>query len=406
MEESCSFITRQKESGSQPSSRSPSADPQLLRGKQLQAYQAVQQHQLNRRGTALRIIISGTAGTGKSLLINCLTDLLRPHVKVAAPTGVAAFNIYGSTLHTLLHLPTRGEFRELEGDRLKSLQSTFEGVQYLITDEMSMVGRKMFGRVDKRLRQAFPHSSDQVLGGCSCLLFGDFGQLPPVFDLPLYTTLSRSIDSDLGRATYQAFDKADTLTQVMRQSGQDQDQVRFRELLLRLRDGQVTQEDWELLMTRSAANVADTRPFEFENALHLHPLKQSVAEHNALKLRQLGRPVAAIKAIHSGTNASKATTDDAQGLEPIVHLEHGARVVLIANLWVEAGLVNGAMGTVHSLCYRNGGPLVDHQVFQFVFWYNLTDTLGQHSTRIWYPFLQYVEHGCMAVPLVRAFRSR
>ena len=102
----------------------------------------------------------------------------------------------------------------------------------------------------------------------------------------------------------------------MRQSGQDQDQVRFRELLLRLRDGQVTQQDWELLITRSAANVADTQPFE--NALHLHPLKQSGAEHNALKLRQLGRPVAAIKAIHSGTNASKATTDDAHGLEPIV----------------------------------------------------------------------------------------
>ena len=98
------------------------------------------------------------------------------------------------------------------------------------------------------------------------------------------------------------------------------------------------------MITRSAANVADTQPFE--NALHLHPLKQSGAEHNALKLRQLGRPVAAIKAIHSGTNASKATTDDAHGLEPIVHLEHG----------VEAGLVNGAMGTVHSICYRNGGP--------------------------------------------------
>ena len=41
----------------------------------------------------------------------------------------------------------------------------------------------MFGQVDKRLRQAFPHHGDEVLGGCSCLLFGDFGQLPPVMDL-------------------------------------------------------------------------------------------------------------------------------------------------------------------------------------------------------------------------------
>ena len=69
LEESCSFITRRKESGSQPSSGSPSADPQLLRGKQLQAYQAVQQHQLNRRGTALRMIISSTAGP---LEIGCI----------------------------------------------------------------------------------------------------------------------------------------------------------------------------------------------------------------------------------------------------------------------------------------------------------------------------------------------
>ena len=170
----------------------------------------------------------------------------------------------------------------------------------------------------------------------------DFGQLPPV-----YTTLSRSLDSDLGHATYQAFDKAVTLTQVMRQCGQDQDQVRFRELLLRLSDGQLTQEDGQLLMTCSATNVDVSKPFE--NALRLHPLKQSVAEHNALKLYQLGKPIAAIKAIHSGTNASKATTDDVQGHEPVVHLAHAARVMLIANFWVEAGLVNGAMGTVHAI---------------------------------------------------------
>ena len=38
-----------------------------------------------------------------------------------------------------------------------------------------MVGRKMFGKIDRRFRQAFPHNAQQVLGSCSCLLFGDFG---------------------------------------------------------------------------------------------------------------------------------------------------------------------------------------------------------------------------------------
>ena len=74
-------------------------------------------------------------------------------------------------------------------------------MQYLVIDEMSMVGRKTFGQIDRRLRQIFPHHSHQVLGGCSCLLFGDFGQLPPVLDLPLYTTVTHNQLSDLGSSS-------------------------------------------------------------------------------------------------------------------------------------------------------------------------------------------------------------
>ena len=66
-----------------------------------------------------------------------------------------------------------------------------------------MVGRKLFGQVDRRLRQEFPNHSDQSLGGCSCLLIGNFGQLPPVIDLPLYTTTASSVLSDIGSSCYQ-----------------------------------------------------------------------------------------------------------------------------------------------------------------------------------------------------------
>ena len=107
---------------------------------------------------------------------------------MAAPTGVAAFNIEGQTLHGLLKLLTKGDFKDLKGERLQNMQQSLADMSYLIIDEMSMVGRKMFGQVDRRLRQVFQHQVDHVFGGCSCLLFGDFGQLPPVTDLPLYTT--------------------------------------------------------------------------------------------------------------------------------------------------------------------------------------------------------------------------
>lgn len=94
-------------------------------------------------------------------------------------------------------------------------------MEYLIIDEMSMVGRKTLAQVDKRFRQVFPHQADMLFGGCSCLLFGDFGQLPLMMNLPLYTTVSRSALSDLDSIAYQLFDHAIVLKQVMCLSGQN-----------------------------------------------------------------------------------------------------------------------------------------------------------------------------------------
>ena len=216
------------------------------------------------------------------------------------------------------------------------------------------MGRKLFGQVDSHLRQAFPHAADQLLGGCSCLLFGDFGQLPPVMDLPLYSSLSRSSLSDLGRTAYQMFDKAVILAQVMRQNGGDPEQVIFRNILLTLRDGNLTTSQWQHLMTRTPARVSDHS--SFSDALHLLPTVGEVADYNLCKLRACGQPVAEIMAVHTGPRAHQASADEAGGLQPVVHLPHGARVMLTSNLWVEMGLVNGAIGTAVAICYQQGGP--------------------------------------------------
>ena len=229
---------------------------------------------------------------------------------------MAAFNIDGHTLHSLLHLPTKGEFKDLEGERLYHVHQSLARMRYLVIDEMSKVGRKIFAQIDKRLCQVFRHLADQLFGGCSCLLFGDFGQLPPVMDLPLYTTVSRTALSDLGSSAYQFVDRAIVLDQVMHQSGDDNDQVVFRNILFHLRDGQVTQEDWQHLMKQTPAQVEDLQ--QFHNALHLYPTIEAVAEYNVTKLHTNGQPIATVKAIHTGANASKASPDDAAGLEPII----------------------------------------------------------------------------------------
>ena len=74
-------------------------------------------------------------------------------------------------------------------------------------------------------------------------------------DLPLYTTDSSSYLSGQGRAAYQTFNQAVVLEQVIRQAGSNPEQVKFRDILLRLRDAKLTVADWNHLMTRTPTQV-------------------------------------------------------------------------------------------------------------------------------------------------------
>ena len=356
LEEANRFIITAKGNQVSTTLHSDAVDPALLQGHQRTAYDKVKLHFLNKSTDPLRMIISGTAGTGKSFLINCLRQLLGQQVLIAAPTGVAAFNVQGATLHSLLSLPTKGEFRPLEGHQLQQLQDRWNGVKYLIIDEMSMMGRKMLGQVDYRLRQAFPRTTDEVLGGCSCILVGDFGQLPPVMDLAVFTARVSSAISDRGRAVYQMFNNAIVLQQQMRQNGNSIEQVAFRDLLFRLRNAAVTVEDWQLLMTRSMSRLSSHELNAFADAPRLFPTIESVCEYNLAKLKDSGHPIATIQGLHTGPNASKASPDECGGLEAVINLCKDARIMLTSNLWIEAGLVNGAMGTVKAIAYLRGSP--------------------------------------------------
>ncbi len=181
---------------------------------------------------ALRIIVMGTAGTGKSYLIKAIRNMLyemggvesKRTVLVITLTGVTAFNIRGMTIHSALLIPiSTNDNLDIEGERLKKLQDKLENVKYIIIDEKSMVRRKMLGLIDMRLRQAFSEYNNKPFGRRSIIMFRDFGQLSLVLDLPIYASSHGGLLSNDRYAIYQQFWKAYRLDVIERQSGNSEE---------------------------------------------------------------------------------------------------------------------------------------------------------------------------------------
>ena len=93
------------------------------------------------------------------------------------------------------------------------------------------------------------------------------GLLPPVADKPLYHSKPSGVIGEQGHLAYLMFDKVVKLTENQRVQGSNPDQVSFKLLLERLRDGDSTREDWQQLLSRLPS--AATNLSEFENAMRL-----------------------------------------------------------------------------------------------------------------------------------------
>jgi ATP-dependent DNA helicase PIF1 len=128
----------------------------------------------------------------------------------------------------------------------------------------------MLALIDMRLRQAFPEKANESFGGKSIIFFRDFGQLPPVLDLPMYTNnVSQDTNSNKGIGTYKDIREVYELNIVQRQSGESEDQRVFRDILLRLREGESTLNDWKILAKRFEEKLTQTERDQFSDAVFL-----------------------------------------------------------------------------------------------------------------------------------------
>ena len=231
----------------------------------------------------LCIFLTGNGGCGKSFLVKCLYEALnkvlsyngdnsKTKVMLLAPTGVAAININGTTIHTGLGIPCTN-FHPL-GDRQRTnLRMKLENVSAIFIDEISMVSAKLLLQIHQRLCEIFGKSDSIPFAGKTIIVSGDLYQLPPVLAKPVFA-MDGFIEKTL--KLWHNFKLAE-LNETMRQQG---DNV-FIDLLNNARTASLSKEDEQLLKSRFIPTNSGDYP---RNALHIFAENSLANTHNSIML--------------------------------------------------------------------------------------------------------------------------
>ena len=270
------------------------------------------------------VLITGPGGTGKSFLLWQLQ--MQFPIEVCGSTGVAAVNVGGVTLHSWAGLGLADRPALILADGVRNNKKAHQRIlttSILAIDEISMVSAELFDKLDKVFR--IIRSDDRPFGGVQILAFGDFLQLPPVEG-------EFAFDSDVwGPANF----KVHLLTHIFRQ-----EDVAFARALSELRNGALSQESKDLLRPRQRAVDDD-------------PLKPPVIitatnkECDRINDHRLGSlaPIQVFRATDTGSPQALKLLE--RSLVPFeLRLAPGARVMCLANLDPEIGVMNGSTGTV------------------------------------------------------------
>ncbi|SKC69637.1 ATP-dependent DNA helicase [Okibacterium fritillariae] len=286
--------------------------------------------------TRENLFITGRAGTGKSTLLNHLSWNTEKQIVICAPTGVAALNVGGQTIHSLFRLPI-GLIADHDLDQPDNVRKLLNSIDTLVIDEVSMVNADLMDGIDRSLRQARQRRLEPF-GGVQVVLFGDPYQLAPV--------PGRGDELEYINDNYRSFWFFDAkvwqetplnvieLGQIHRQSDDH-----FKYMLNAVRHGQVTAEIAGVLNSTGARTPPD------DGTITLASRNDAVNRINHASLAKLPGRALTAKAEVSGDFGKGAYPAD-EALE----LKVGAQVMFLRN---DAGgggdgqrWVNGTIGQV------------------------------------------------------------
>jgi ATP-dependent DNA helicase PIF1 len=281
--------------------------------------------------TQEHIFVTGRAGTGKSTLLNHLSWHTSKQVVICAPTGVAALNVGGQTIHSLFRLPI-GVIADHEIEQSRELRKLLGTIDTIVIDEVSMVNADLLDAVDRSLRQARqrPH---EAFGGAQVVLFGDPYQLAPVpgdaDERAYFEDQYRSMWFFDAKVWSEADLRIYELSVIHRQH-----EAEFKYMLNAVRHGRVTAEIAKRL------NETGARPAPMDGTITLATTNSTVTRINASALAKLPGRALTARAEVSGEFGGRAYPAD-EALE----LKVGAQVMFLRND-SDQRWVNGSIGTV------------------------------------------------------------
>ena len=278
------------------------------------------------------IFLTGKAGTGKSLLLQYFRQKSDKNIVVCAPTGVAALNIGGQTIHSLFKIAPE----LVRKDSLKVDVKTAKLLKYVdvvIIDEISMVRPDLMDGIDYILRKA--RRSQVPFGGVQLIMFGDLFQLPPVVQKDLKDYFEQNYGGNF-------FFNADVwknikfeireLTTVFRQKDED-----FKLILNAVREGNITDQQLDVLNRRAEEEIPS------EGVIILTTVNSSAKRINEIKLNLLEDKAHEHKAQVTGHLEPSAFPT-----EETLLLKKGAQIMLLRND-KEKRWVNGTLGYIDSI---------------------------------------------------------
>jgi ATP-dependent DNA helicase PIF1 len=322
------------------------------------------------------ILVLGAGGTGKSEIIREIQYYIESNepgknVAITGTTGIASYNINGITLASFMGIGTGEDQHDVMAKRIMKKRDTRERIQkldVLIVDEISMASAELFEKINEVCQAV--RKNKRFFGGIQLVLAGDFLQLLPVFKETSKDT-RLLIESEI-------FNKHFTKKNIINlQKNFRQENAEYSKLLLRLRKGEHTEKDLKKIKSRLTKETKDI--------VYLVTSNKKAKEINMKQMEQLTSNETHIYMLKEETKHNVELFNEIKrqfeqrGIDTVT-LKENARVMLIKNLSVEEGLVNGMGGTI--IGFENGEnfPIVKFdnnkiQVIKPVIWeYNSQET--------------------------------